>query len=581
MSSLPAAGRRPRRLLPLLAVAAAALAPLVVTAPAAADDTVVPVTVVGELVQAWPEEAPSAGHVHAEAGPLSWVETAEGEAVPVSTEDVAGLPVGATVELTLGGAADESHDEVGGADDARAVLAGEVLDAAPVAAATPSNGVTVVRVVPAGGVEDGTGITALVAAIDGPVAGFWARQTGGAVRFGVTSAHPDWVATAAGCDDPRAMWAEAAAAAGFQPGPGRHLVVYVSSRPADLPGCATALGQLGTGPGAGGRVYVRTVLPSLIAHELGHNMGLGHSSGRQCDGAVETGTCRTAAYRDYYDVMGASWEQLGSLNAVQADRLGVLPAADQQALAVGDPATTVSLAPLSAAGGTRALRLTASDGAVYWLEHRAAGGQDGWLAGAGNRFGLDTGVLLHRAGDATDTALLLDGTPAPAAGWDGDLQAALPLGVPVAVGGGAFTVTVQTVAGSGATLLVQPAARAVPAPPAGTGTGAAPDVLPGVASGTGAARAAGTGAAGTAGTAGTGAADATAAVPAAEPAGQAAVAAPGTVDTRADVDPAPALEARSQTSSAVWLLPLVTGLAVTGTFLAGWRAVRRLRAARP
>ncbi|MGY1772213.1 hypothetical protein [Blastococcus sp. SYSU D00813] len=551
MSPVPAGRRVPA----LLLVAAAVLAPFVLPAAASAEETAAE-TVVGELVQAWPEAMPGSGH-DADAEPLTWVETAAGEAVPVSTADVADLPVGSTVELTVGAAEDG-----GAADDARAVLAGEVREAAPVAAATPSNAVTVVRVVPAGGVPDGTSVAALAAAVDGPVSRFWAGQTGGAVRFGVTYAHPDWVTTAAGCDDPAALWAEAAAATGFQEGPGRHLVLYVSSRPAELAGCSAGLAQVGTGPGSGGRVYVRSLMPALIAHELGHNMGLGHSSGRQCDGALETGECRTAGYRDYYDVMGASWENLGSLNAAQADRLGVLPAADRQALAVGDAATTVTLAPLGAQGGTRALRLTAADGAVYWLENRTAVGQDGWLSGAANRFRLDSGVLLHRAGEHTDTALLLDATPSAAAGWDDDLQAALPVGVPVVVGGGAFTVTVQAVAGS-ATLLVQPAARAVPAPPAGTGTGPAPEVQ-----------------AGTAGATGGTDAGATAAVPVPE-----AAPVPGTAPAQvgapvvADRVPAPALEAAARSSSAVWLLPLVTGLAVTGTVLAGWRAVR-LRAAR-
>lgn len=566
MPPLPAGRRVPS----LLLVAAAVLAPFALPAAASADDAVAPETVVGELVQAWPETMPGHHHDDAAEQPLTWVETAEGEAVPVSTEDVAELPVGSTVELTLepGGARPDGET----ADDARAVLAGEVRQAAPVAGPTPSNGVTVVRVVPAGGVEDGTSTAALADAVDGPVSRFWSGQTGGAVRFGVTHAHPDWVTTSAGCDDPSGLWSEAAAATGFEPGPGRHLVVYVSSRPADLPGCSAGLAQVGTGPGSGGRVYVRSLMPALIAHELGHNMGLGHSSGRQCDGTVETGDCRTAGYRDYYDVMGASWEQLGSLNAAQADRLGVLPAAAQQALAVGDPATTVPLAPLGATSGTRALRLTAADGAVYWLESRTPVGQDGWLSGAANRFRLDSGVLLHRAGEHTDTALLLDGTPSPAAGWDDDLQAALPVGVPIPVGGGAFTVTVQDATTGGATVHVQPAARPVAAPPAGTGTGPAPDVQPG-------GSAAGLAAAAPA-VEGVEAAPAAEVAGAAGPAGAAVVPAATPATAAAVPDQGQELAAQTRSASSPWLLPLLTGCCVTAAVLCGAGAVRRIRARR-
>ncbi|WP_158579921.1 reprolysin-like metallopeptidase [Geodermatophilus marinus] len=525
----------PRRRRPLGALVLAAAVPVVLAPAGARADQAE--TVVGEVVQVWADTAHDAdageGHAHAAETPLTWVATEDGGAVRLPGEAAGQLPVGATVAVSVGGeVADEAAGD--GYEPARDLLAADVLAAAPeapVRTAAVTNEVTVVRAVPPGGAADATTVRELVDAVDGPVAEFWAGETGGALRFGVTAAVADWVHTRAGCASPTALWDEVAAAVGFSAAPGRHLLVHLGG--AAAAGCSWAMAEVGAGPAAGGRLYISEVLPSVIAHELGHNLGLGHSSARQCDGEVEAGSCRTAAYRDYYDVMGASWSRLGSLNAVQAAALGVLPDAAVAAV-TGASSTTLTLAPWSGESGTRAARLTDPEGVTYWLEHRAATGRDAWLGTPADPFGLQPGVLLRRAGPMPDTSLLLDGTPSAATGWDADLHTALPVGVPVPVSGGDLTVTVQEVDAAGATVTVTGAPVADPTTPLPEPAPAGPSVLAAVPDAVAAPAAPG---GGTAPAAGPGPAAGTAAGSAEDPAaGAAEDPATGAAEDRAGVD---------------------------------------------
>ena len=229
---------------------------------------------------------------------------------------------------------------------------------------------------------------------------YWKTQSNGAIPS-ISMANYKTMSSSSTCNQ-QTLWKTAASKFGrtvesYQSG-ARHLIVFVENGYCNAAGLGS-VGKIHTG----GTVWVdlkgNTTNKGplkVLAHEIGHNLSLGHSQARYCSSGVDTSVslqsdnqttlrvykpkspCRDIEYGDAWSLMGTGLPGgAPAVSTAQKAALGVLPSGSTRTVtAAGGRTQTFKINGAGAASGLRGLKVNTPSGGSFYVEYRNGRGQD-------------------------------------------------------------------------------------------------------------------------------------------------------------------------------------------------------------